>query len=324
MAHNQRVIPAPPDAVFDVLADPRGYAYWVVGSRKIRDADECWPAQGSRFHHAVGLGPICIRDHSKVEEMQSDRFLQLKVKFRPFGTARVKLELEPADTGTRVTMIEDPADSATAFLFTPLTHLLLRWRNVRSLDRLADLVEGRVPMPGDEPAARVRRLDGNGSVDNPLAHGRSRELRRTAGAVARGMAAGFAGGMAMSISTNVEMRLRGRPASDAPARALARVLGINAREKKRKQRLMLAGHFGTSVALGIARGGLARGGVRPGSAGAALFGLALLPDAVIVPALGATEPPWDWTAADVAVTVLHHGVYAAATDAAYALLEART
>lgn len=324
MAENQRLVSAAPDAVFDVLADPRGYAYWVVGSRKIRDADDSWPAQGSRFHHAVGLGPMCIRDHSQVEEMQPDRFLQLKVKFRPLGTARVKLELEPAGTGTRITMIEDPADTATAFLFTPLTHLLVRRRNVRSLDRLADLVEGRVPIPGDEPAARVRSLDGDGSVENPLARERLQEARRTGGALARGIAAGFVGGMAMTISTNVEMRLRGRPPSDSPARAMARVFGIKVRGKNRRQRLMLAGHLGTSIALGCARGALGRAGVRPGPAGAAVFGLALLPDAVVVPALGAADPPWEWSAADVAVTVLHHGVYAAATDAAYALLEART
>jgi uncharacterized protein YndB with AHSA1/START domain len=321
MATNERLITATPEAVFDVLADARCYAYWVVGSRKIRDGDSSWPAPGSRFHHAVGVGPICIRDHTRVEEMRPGRFLQLKVKLRPFGTARVKLELEAADGSTRVTMVEDPADTATAFLFTPLVHLLMRGRNVRSLARLADLVEGRVAMPGEERTASVRTLDGDGSVDNPLARQRAQELRKITAAMGRGMGAGVAGALAMSISTNVEMRLRRRPPSDAPARALARVLRVKVRGEKRKEQLMLGGHVGTSLALGSARGVLGRAGLKPGPAGAALFGLALLPDVVILPALGASEAPWRWSAADAAVTVLHHGVYAAATDAAYALLE---
>jgi hypothetical protein len=54
----------------------------------------------------------------------------------------------------------------------------------------------------------------------------------------------------------------------------------------------------------------------------ALFGLALIPDVVVVPALGAADAPWRWSASDWVVTVLHHGVYAAATNATYALLEA--
>jgi hypothetical protein len=32
-------VAAGPDAVFDVLADPRSYARWVVGSKQIRAAD---------------------------------------------------------------------------------------------------------------------------------------------------------------------------------------------------------------------------------------------------------------------------------------------
>lgn len=323
MARNERLIAASPEAVFDILADARSYAYWVVGSRKVRDGDSAWPAPGSRFHHAVGLGPLCIRDHTKVEEMEPARFLQMKAKIRPFGTARVKLELQAVEESTQVTMIEDPADTLSAFVFTPLAHLLMRWRNVRSLDRLAELAEGRVPVPGDEAAASIRSLDGDGSVDNPLARERSQGLGRAIVAVARGMAAGLAGSIAMSFSTNVEMRVRRRPPSDAPARALARVLGSRIRGEKHKARLTLAGHVATSLVLGGARGVIALGGLRPAPAGAALFGLALLPDVVIVPALGGAEPPWRWTVGDAAVTVLHHAVYAAATNGAFAVLEAR-
>ena len=155
-----------------MLADARGYAYWVIGSIEVREADSAWPQQGARFHHTVGMGPLRVQDHTAVEEVTPGQFLQLKTRARPLGNARVKLELEPANGGTRITMIEDPADKPTAFLFTPLTHLATRHRNARSLDRLAELAEGRRPMPGDEHGASQQSTDGDGSVENPEARRR--------------------------------------------------------------------------------------------------------------------------------------------------------
>jgi uncharacterized protein YndB with AHSA1/START domain len=137
-------INASAERIFDVLSDPETYAYWVVGSKKIRSADPDWPRPGSRFHHKVGAGPITIRDHSEVEESRPPVFLQLKVKARPLGTARVKMEIESLGPDeSLVTMIEDPADPLTAIVFNPLTHLVMRGRNKESLARLAALAEGR-------------------------------------------------------------------------------------------------------------------------------------------------------------------------------------
>ena len=323
MARNEHLIQAPPETVFGVLSDPRSYAYWVVGSEEIRDADVTWPARGSRFAHSVKLGPLRLKDGSEVEEVRPGQFLQLKVKRRPLGTARVKIELQRADGGTRVTMIEDPGDTASAFVFNPLTHRLVRGRNVWSLDRLAELAEGRVAIPGEEPGAPDRPTAGGGAVKNPAALARRQAMGETLGAIGRGVAAGFGGALVMSVSTNTEMRLRGRPPSDAPARAVSRVLGVKARGKRRKMQLALAGHLGTSIALGAARGVMARRGVEPAPAGAALFTLAMIPEIVVVPALGAAAPPWRWSATDAAVSVLHHGVYALATNAAYGVLEPR-
>ena len=39
MAENHAYIDAPPDAVFDVLADARSYAHWVVGSSEVRGVE---------------------------------------------------------------------------------------------------------------------------------------------------------------------------------------------------------------------------------------------------------------------------------------------
>jgi uncharacterized protein YndB with AHSA1/START domain len=137
-------IEASPERIFEVLADPDTYAYWVVGSKKIRHSDPDFPAPGSKFHHKVGVGPITIKDHSEVEESDPPNFLQLRVKARPLGTGRVKMKIESVgENRSRVTMIEDPADPLTAVVFNPLTHLLMRGRNKEALARLAALAEGR-------------------------------------------------------------------------------------------------------------------------------------------------------------------------------------
>ena len=141
MAQNETMIRTSPERVFEVLMDTENYGYWVVGSKYVRDTDDNWPAVGSRFHHTVGFGPFTVDDHTRIEAIERNRMLKLRAKARPLGTALVTMELEPADGGTRVVMTEDPADPLTSFVFNPLTHLLVRGRNVESLRRLKDLAE---------------------------------------------------------------------------------------------------------------------------------------------------------------------------------------
>jgi uncharacterized protein YndB with AHSA1/START domain len=144
MARVERLIPVPPERVFAVLADPDSYAYWVVGSDTIRDADDGWPAQGTRFYHRVGWGPIKVNDHTEVLAVDAPRHLQLRARARPLGTAIVTLDLERRGAGTLVTMVEDAGDPLTKLVFNPLTHLLVRGRNEESLRRLEELAVGRV------------------------------------------------------------------------------------------------------------------------------------------------------------------------------------
>lgn len=320
MARTDRMIKAPPQTVFGVLADPRGYAYWVIGSHEIRDADPGWPQVGTKIHHTVALGPLRLKDHTVVEEVQPARFLKLQAKTRPLGKARVALDLQPMDGGTRVTMVEDPADRLTALVFMPLTHLLMRKRNVRSLERLAELAEGRRALPGEDPGT----VDESGDVQNPAARDRRKvPPAATARACGLGAAAGLAGALAMSASTNAEMRLRGRGPSHAPAEAVAGLLGVSSRGRRRRQLLGLGGHLATAVSFGVVRGLLDRMGLGSRAAGAALFAGAMIPETVVVPALGAADAPWRWSPTDTAVSLVHHAVFAAATTAAYERLAGR-
>ena len=88
-------------------------------------------------------------------EVDQPRKLILRAKARPLGTAIVDMTLRAARTAARkVVMREDPGDTLTAFVFNPLTHLLVRGRNVESLERLKRLAEDRPDIGRDVDVAR--------------------------------------------------------------------------------------------------------------------------------------------------------------------------
>ena len=159
MAINETHIEAAPERVFAVLADWRAYGEWVVGSRTMRGADPGFPAAGTRFHHQVGIGPLHLNDHTKVEEVDQPHKLVLRARARPMGTAIVDLTITPEGGGTKVVMREDPGDRFTALVFNPLTHLLVRGRNVESLERLKGLAEDRpdIGAKTDVPRGKIDR-----------------------------------------------------------------------------------------------------------------------------------------------------------------------
>ena len=141
MATNERFMPVPPEAVWDVLADPGNYGYWVVGSKFIRDAEPDWPAVGSKFHHTVGAGPITVSDHTEVVAAEEPTMLRMRAKGRPAGTASVTMQMieRPQAAGTVVRMTENP-DGVFAWLsLNPLTHVFTIARNAESLMRLEEL-----------------------------------------------------------------------------------------------------------------------------------------------------------------------------------------
>ena len=139
MPVNERFVPAPTTAVWDALADPGGYAYWVVGSKVVRDADPAWPATGARFHHTIGVGPIKVSDHTRVLESRPPELLRLRAKGRPLGTATVTLELLPRHGGTVVRISESTDGIFAPVDWNPLFRLLTKGRNAESLMRLEEL-----------------------------------------------------------------------------------------------------------------------------------------------------------------------------------------
>jgi uncharacterized protein YndB with AHSA1/START domain len=132
-------MPVPPEAVWEALADPFGYEYWVVGSKAIRDAEPGFPAPGTKFHHTIGFGPFTLNDHTEVLEAERPAMLKLRAKGRPLGTASVTLRMTPEDGGTVVEMVERPDGPYAILNVNPLLHVFTKVRNAESLMRLEEL-----------------------------------------------------------------------------------------------------------------------------------------------------------------------------------------
>jgi hypothetical protein len=148
-------------------------------------------------------------------------------------------------------------------------------------------------------------------------------LTKLSTAVGDGLVAGFLGTAAMTASSTIEARLRGRAASSAPARATAKALGIAAFEDDiAKARFNDLSHWGYGTGWGVVRGLLGAAGLSPRRAtaahGAAIWGSA----AVTLPALDVAPPFVFWGKEEVAIDLFHHAVYAVATGVAYELVAA--
>lgn len=143
MSTNQRLIEAPVEQVWDVLADGWLYPLFVVGASWMRDVDEAWPADGSSLHHSVGVWPALIDDSTSVLECTPHRTLKLRARGWPAGEAEVLFELEPQAGGTSVTIVEDVVSGPGRMIPKPLRDAKLAWRNVETLRRLAYVAERR-------------------------------------------------------------------------------------------------------------------------------------------------------------------------------------
>jgi len=143
MSTNTRDMAATPEQVWRVLSDGWLYPIWVVGATRMRDVDPHWPEPGARLHHSVGVWPLTIDDYTEVLEADPPRLLRLRARAWPGGEAEVDLGLEPIETGTRVTIVEDACKGPGLLIPAPVRHAQLSWRNTEALRRLAFIVERR-------------------------------------------------------------------------------------------------------------------------------------------------------------------------------------
>ncbi|HEX6595886.1 MAG TPA: SRPBCC family protein [Acidimicrobiales bacterium] len=145
MATNRTVIPAPVETVFAVLSDPRTYDEFVVGTKRIRRFEPSWPDKGSEFHHTLGIGPLILRDLTRVEEVDEPLRLVLRAQMRPLAVNRVTFALFPTDHGgTEVEVEEHAMEGPAALLWNPLFDGLMWLRNQEMLRRLTRVAERRL------------------------------------------------------------------------------------------------------------------------------------------------------------------------------------
>lgn len=129
-------------------------------------------------------------------------------------------------------------------------------------------------------------------------------------ALGKGLIAGFAGTIAITLSQTIEMKITGRKPSDTPAKAVKKTLHIEA-EPGKKEELSTELHWVYCAAWGAFRGLPGLTGIDNIAAAAAHIAAVWGTAIAIEPALNIAPQITEWESKDIAVDVFHHIVYAA-------------
>ena len=143
--HVARLVHAPAEAVFSVLADGWLYPSWVVGAARMRFVSPEWPVAGALLHHSVGAWPlILINDTTELVAWHPPQFAVLRAQGGALGAAEVRIDVSASSTPgcCFVRLTELPRSGPVRGLRSVITQLL-RVRNTESLRRLAAIAEGK-------------------------------------------------------------------------------------------------------------------------------------------------------------------------------------
>lgn len=154
-------------------------------------------------------------------------------------------------------------------------------------------------------------------------------------AIGKGILAGIAGTAAITLSQMIEMQITKRSMSDAPVKVAGQVLGVEPSAKTQEQlkkdeeggskevkeehaeRFSQITHWGYGTSWGMVRGLLSAAGMSCWPATIAHFGAVWSTAQVMLPAANASSPIYKWSPKQIAIDVLHHGVYALAAGLTY-------
>jgi hypothetical protein len=167
------------------------------------------------------------------------------------------------------------------------------------------------------------------------------ELGRTGNALGKGIIAGLAGTVAITISQMIEMQITKRGNSNAPMKVAKKVLGVEPEgkaelevaekdpESERNEEELKQSvqdnteqfsqflHFLYGTSWGMARGVLDIAGIKGAPASVAHFGAIWGAAQLMLPAANAAEPITKWSPKQIAVDVGHHAAYACVAGAVY-------
>ena len=120
------------------------------------------------------------------------------------------------------------------------------------------------------------------------------KLGEIAASVGKGLFAGVAGTAAMTVSSTLEMKIRDRQASNAPAEAAGKVLGVEPTGESEQARFSNLIHWGYGTSWGAVRGLIDAAGLEGKEAAAAHFLAVWGSEQFMLPALGVALPFWQW------------------------------
>ncbi len=133
----------------------------------------------------------------------------------------------------------------------------------------------------------------------------------------KGAFAGLIGVAAMTVAQTVEMRITGRRPSMVPGQVASKLLRLGPEDDEALARISTRMHWAHGVTMGTVRAAIGRSGIQGPVAALAHFGLMWAGDAMLYKALGISPWPWEWSLEELAPDVVHKGLYAVATSAAY-------
>ncbi|MFD7433060.1 SRPBCC family protein [Streptomyces sp. NPDC059861] len=141
MAVRHRLIKAPPDTVWAVLADGDKYPRWVVGPSDAEPVRGQWPHTGAAIRYEASLGPLRLSNETVVRRCEEGSELELEAHAGPLGTARIDIELRQWGEHCLVLVDEHPLQGTGGLLHNAGFEVLIQLRHRAMLRRLARLCE---------------------------------------------------------------------------------------------------------------------------------------------------------------------------------------
>jgi hypothetical protein len=142
------------------------------------------------------------------------------------------------------------------------------------------------------------------------------------GAIGKGLLAGIAATAAMTLSQMIEMKITKRGPSNATLKVAENTAGVKPASNQDKQQLSQELHWSYGTAWGVARGLIGLTGLKGLPASLVHFGAVWGTALIMLPKNHAAKPINKQQPKDIAIDVLHHGVYAITAGLVYDALDA--
>lgn len=136
------------------------------------------------------------------------------------------------------------------------------------------------------------------------------KISHFSGDIGRGLIAGFAGTIAITISQMIEMKITKRQQSNTPVEAAGKVIGFEPKAEEEKEKLSNKVHFAYGTVWGEGRALFSALGLTGMLATLAHFAAVWSTAMIMLPSLKVAPPVKQWGLKSIIIDGLHHGVYA--------------